>query len=158
MVLDVVNIPSWMLEGSPQRECKDDYLPKIQRVTPNVSQKEKVTTVLSQAGRKPSQVLRTQNDTSKKVRALPGGQRELITSGFWKGRDNSRNFIFPSWLGTADRDPGEWILGRTLTLCQPLPVFPWSHPQPLSGLREGTFSIYQNLARFSIHFWFPWVV
>lgn len=86
-------------EGSSQRGCKDDNLPKIQRITPKDSRKEKMTMVMSKAGRKPSQVLRTQNETSKKARAIPavegGGS---ITSLIWKGSDETIQEILFSLL------------------------------------------------------------
>jgi len=119
-----------------------------------------VTTVISKAGRKPSQVLRTQNETSEKARAIPGEKERVDNQRVGSGKEETTQEIlfFPFLTGHCRQRPRRADSVRTLTLTQPLPVFPRPHPQAPSGRRECSFSIYQNLARFSIHFQFPLAV
>lgn len=97
----------WIQETSPQKGIQDIPLPRFR-------------STLKDSRRKTRQ--------RKMVMAVPR-RKGLITnrSGFGKG-GTTWNFIFLSWLGTTDRDWGELILVRILTLHWLLPV---SHLQAL---------------------------
>ena len=80
--------------GVPKEGAKFTTFPRC-RVTSKDSQKKELTVYMSQAGRKPSQALRTQNETSKKAIAIPGRER---VNNWWvwtcKERDDVK-FYFP---------------------------------------------------------------
>ena len=93
------------------------------------------------SGRKSSQILRTQNETKKKVIAVPGRER---VDNQWEPQNQIHNIldlerkrrhkILPSFLDQTQTDSEELTLVRILTLYWLLPVFPGSPlqaPEPV---------------------------